>query len=203
MYGLTECKRVSYLPPAELLRRPASVGKAMPNSETWIVDEQDHPITDAWKPGELVVRGANVMRGYWNLPDETAKRLRPGAYPGEYVLYTGDIFQMDEEGYLYFVARRDDMIATGGEKVSPKEVENVLYELPDVSEAVAIGVDDDILGKAVKVLVVIPPTSNVTENDIIRHCSVKLEHFKVPKQVEIRHDPLPKTTTGKIAARDL
>jgi long-chain acyl-CoA synthetase len=203
MYGLTECKRVSYLPPAELPRRPASVGKAMPNSETWIVDEQDRPITDAWKPGELVVRGANVMRGYWNLPDETAKRLRPGLYPGEYVLYTGDIFQMDEEGYLYFVARRDDMIATGGEKVSPKEVENVLYELPDVSEAVAIGVDDDILGKAVKVVVVIPPTSNVTENDIIRHCSVKLEHFKVPKQVEIRHDPLPKTTTGKIAARDL
>ena len=203
MYGLTECKRVSYLPPAELLRRPASVGKAMPNSEAWIVDEQDRPIADAWKPGELVVRGANVMRGYWNLPEETARRLRPGAYPGEHVLYTGDIFQMDEEGYLYFVARRDDMIATGGEKVSPKEVENVVYELPDVFEAAAIGVEDEILGKAVKVVVVVPSASHLTANDIIRHCSLKLEHFKVPKQVEIRHDLLPKTTTGKIAAREL
>jgi long-chain acyl-CoA synthetase len=203
MYGLTECKRVSYLPPAELLRRPASVGKAMPNCETWIVDEQDRPITDAWKPGELVVRGANVMKGYWNLSDETAKRLKPGVYPGEYVLYTGDIFQVDEDGYLYFIGRRDDMIATGGEKVSPREVENVVHELPDVSEAVAIGMEDEILGKVIRLVAVTSPTSQVTANDIIRHCSLKLEHFKVPRQVEIRHAPLPKTSTGKIATREL
>jgi len=203
MYGLTECKRVSYLPPAELMRRPASVGKAMPNSETWIVDAQDQRIEEPWKPGELVVRGANVMKGYWNLPDETAKRLRPGVYPGETVLYTGDLFQMDEEGYLYFVSRRDDMIKTGGEMVSPKEVENALYELSDVTEAAAVAVDDDILGQAIKAVVVISEASQLTERDIIKHCSQKLENFKVPKQVDIRHDLLPKTTTGKIAKREL
>jgi len=203
MYGLTECKRVSYLPPAELLHRPASVGKAMPNTETWIVDAQDQRIEEPWKTGELVVRGANVMKGYWNLPDETAQRLRPGVYPGESVLYTGDLFQMDEEGYLYFVARRDNMIKTGGEMVSPKEIETILYELPDVTEAAAVAVDDDILGKAIKAVVVIPEESQLTEGDIIKHCSLKMENFKVPKHVDIRHKLLSKTVTGKIAGREL
>jgi len=203
MYGLTECKRVSYLPPAELLRRPASVGKAMPNTETWIVDTQGQKIEEPWETGELVVRGANVMKGYWNLPDETAQRLRPGVYPGESVLYTGDLFQMDEEGYLYFVSRRDNMIKTGGELVSPKEVETVLYELPDVTEAAVVAVDDDILGRAIKAVVVIPEESLLTEMDIIKHCSRKMENFKVPKHVDIRHNPLPKTVTGKIAGREL
>jgi len=203
MYGLTECKRVSYLPPEELSRRPASVGKAMPNTEVYIVDKEGKTITTPWTPGELVVRGANVMKGYWNLPEETAKRLRPGAFPGEYVLYTGDIFQMDEEGYLYFIARQDDIIKTGGEMVSPREVENVLYELADIREAAVLPVEDEVLGSAIKAVVSLAPQSSLNERDIVRHCSQKLERFKIPKKIEIRFTPLPKTTSGKIAKRKL
>jgi amino acid adenylation domain-containing protein len=199
MYGLTECKRVSYLPPEELSRRPASVGKAMPNTETYLVDETGRVITTPWTPGELVVRGANVMKGYWNLPEETAKRLRPGVYPAESVLHTGDIFQMDEDGFLYFVSRLDDLIKTGGETVSPKEVEDVLYELDGVREAAVIPVEDRILGLAVKAVVVLSADSTLKEKDIIAHCSRQLEKFKIPQQVEIRRSPLPKTDSGKIA----
>jgi len=121
MYGLTECKRVSYLPPQEIDRRPTSIGRGMPNEEVWIVDEKGNPV-GAGIVGELVVRGANVMRGYWGLPEETARVLRPGKYPGEMVLYTGDLFKTDEEGFLYFVGRKDDMIKSKGERISPKEI---------------------------------------------------------------------------------
>ncbi|MBN1828334.1 MAG: AMP-binding protein [Deltaproteobacteria bacterium] len=203
MYGLTECKRVSYLPPGELARRPASVGKAMPNTEVYLVGEDDRVITSPWTVGELVVRGASVMRGYWNLPEETAKRLRPGIYPGEYVLYTGDIFQMDEEGFLYFVSRQDDIIKTGGEMVSPKEVENVLYELADVREAAVVPVEDEVLGFAIKAVVVLREKSALKRRDIIKHCALKLERFKIPKHVDIRFTLLPKTSSGKIAKREL
>jgi acyl-CoA synthetase (AMP-forming)/AMP-acid ligase II len=202
MYGLTECKRVSYLPPEELPRRPASVGKAMPNTEAYLVDKEGQVITEPWTAGELVVRGANVMKGYWNLPDETARCLRPGVYPGEHVLYTGDIFQKDEDGFLYFISRQDDIIKTGGEMVSPKEVENVLYELAEVREAAAVPVEDEVLGSAVKAVVVLAERSALTERDIVKHCSRKLEKFKIPKQVEIRFTPLPKTAGGKIAKHE-
>jgi len=129
MYGLTECKRVSYLPPKELSRRPTSVGKAMPNTEAYIVNHDGEKITTPGEIGELVVRGANVMKGYWNLPDETKKVLKPGPIPGEKVLYTGDLFKMDDEGYFYFVSRKDDMLKIAGTNVSPKEIENILYEI--------------------------------------------------------------------------
>lgn len=203
MYGLTECKRVSYLPHSELTRRPGSVGKAMPNTEAWIVDENGSAISEPWKIGELVVRGANVMKGYWNLPEETKKRLKQGILPGEYILYTGDLFQADEDGYLYFVARRDNMIKTGGEMVSPKEVETVLDNLPDVIESAVVAEDDEILGKSIKAFVVVDSGSALTENEVIRHCSKNLEGYKVPKTVDIRFVPFPKTSSGKIAVRQL
>lgn len=196
MYGLTECKRVSYLPPEELDRRPTSVGRGMPNEEVYIVDERGNPVGPG-VVGELVVRGSNVMKGYWNLPEETARVLRPGRYPWELVLYTGDLFKMDEDGFLYFIGRRDDMIKSRGEKVSPKEVENVIYELPDVQEAVVMGVPDEILGQAVKALVVKVPGSKLTEADIEAHCKHRLENFMVPKYVEF-HETLAKTDSGKI-----
>jgi acyl-CoA ligase (AMP-forming) (exosortase A-associated) len=196
MYGLTECKRVSYLPPEELDRRPGSVGVAMPNTEVWIVDEDDNRVGPG-VVGELVVRGSHVMRGYWEKPEATAERYRPGPIPSERVLYTGDLFKMDEEGFLYFVARKDDIIKSRGEKVSPKEVENVLYSLDGVVEAAVIGVPDEILGEALKAFVVRRDDNTLTERAVLRHCTQHLEDFMVPKYVEFRSE-LPKTTSGKI-----
>lgn len=196
MYGLTECKRVSYLPPDQLDIRPTSVGKGMPNEEVYIVDEEGQRVGPGIV-GELVIRGSNVMRGYWEMPEETAKRLRPGPFPGEMVLYSGDLFKMDEEGYLYFVSRKDDIIKSRGEKVSPKEIENILYEMDEVVEAAVVGVEDSILGQAIKAFVVLKDGSELKEKEIIRFCSQHLEDFMVPKYIEIRKE-LPKTDTWKI-----
>lgn len=199
MYGLTECKRVSYLPPEQLDIRTDSVGRGMPNEEVYVVDDDGNRV-GPHVVGELVVRGANVMKGYWELPEETAKRLKPGPLPCEMVLHTGDLFYADDEGYLYFVGRKDDIIKSRGEKVSPKEVENVLHAHPAVVEAAVIGVPDPLLGQAIKALVVLTPGSEVVERDLLRHCAARLEDFMVPKQIEIR-DSLPKTGNGKINKR--
>ena len=196
MYGLTECKRVSYLPPEEIDRRPGSVGRGMPNEEVWIVDDAGRPVGPG-VVGELVVRGSNVMKGYWELPEETAKKLKPGPLPGEKVLYTGDLFRMDDEGYLYFVGRKDDIIKSRGEKVSPKEVENVLYSHPAIAEAAVIGLADEILGQAIKAVVTLKGGAALTGRDVLRHCAAHLEDFMVPQHVEIR-DAMPKTSNGKI-----
>jgi acyl-CoA synthetase (AMP-forming)/AMP-acid ligase II len=201
MYGLTECKRVSYLPPEEIDSRPASVGKAMPNCEVYIVDEQDRRVGPG-EAGQLVVRGSNVMKGYWNDPEGTAEKLRPGPIPGESVLYTGDLFRMDQEGYLYFLGRMDDIIKCRGEKVSPKEIENVVYGLPGIQDAAAIGVDDPILGQAIKIVVTLKPGSDLNANDIKLYCKRHLEDLMVPKHVEIR-DHLPKRSSGKIDRKAL
>ena len=196
MYGLTECKRCTYLPPADIDRKPLSVGIAIPNTELWIVNERDERVGPG-EVGQLVIRGATVMRGYWEKPEETAKKLRPGPLPGEMVLYTGDYCKLDEEGYLYFVGRMDDIIKSRGEKVAPKEVESAIVDLPGVREAAVIGVPDPILGQAVKALVVLDEGSTVTERDIQGQCARRLENFMVPKFIEIVAE-LPKTTTGKI-----
>ena len=196
MYGLTECKRVTYLPPEQLDIRPTSVGRGMPNEEVWLVDEGGNRLPNG-STGELVIRGSNVMRGYWEKPDETAKRLRPGPNPGEMVLYSGDIFRTDAEGYLYFVARKDDVIKSRGEKVSPREVENVLYSMEGVHEAAVVGVPDPVLGQAVKAFIALRPGFSYTERDVIKYCLGHLESFMAPKYV-IFVDALPKTDTGKI-----
>jgi long-chain acyl-CoA synthetase len=196
MYGLTECKRVSYLHPEEVDRRPDSIGKGMPNEEVYIVNESGQKV-EPGEAGELVVRGSNVMLGYWELPEETAKVLKPGPLPWERALYTGDLFRMDEEGFLYFVGRKDDIIKCRGEKVSPKEIENVLYSLEGVVETAVVGVPDEILGQAIKAFVVLKEGIILSENDILRYCQKNLEDFMVPKYVEIV-ETLPKTESGKI-----
>lgn len=201
MYGLTECKRVSYLPPGGLDRRPGSVGIAIPNTEVWIVDEHGERVGPG-KVGELVVRGSHVTRGYWENPTETAEMFKPGPLPGELLLYTGDLFKMDEEGYLYFVARKDDIIKTRGEKVSPREVENVLYALPDIAEAAVIGVPDPLLGEAIRAIIVIADGASLTEREVIAQCRRNLEDFMVPSKVEFRTE-LPKTDSGKIRKASL
>jgi len=196
MYGLTECTRVSWLDPARLDDKMGSVGKAMPNTETYIVDDHGERVGPG-EEGELVVRGASVMRGYWGKPEATAACLRDGEIEGEKVLHTGDRFWADDEGFLYFVGRRDDVFKCKGEKISPKEIEHILYELEDVGEAAVIGVPDEIDGTAVKVVVAPRPGATLTEDHIRRHCRTRLESYMVPRHVEVR-ETLPKTDSGKI-----
>jgi amino acid adenylation domain-containing protein len=202
MYGLTECKRVTYLPPEDINRKPGSVGTGMPNEQVYLVDDSGDRITRPDVTGELVVRGANVMQGYWELPDETAERLKPGRFPWEKVLYTGDLFRMDGDGYLYFVSRRDDIIKSRGEKVSPKEIECVLCEHEEIAEAAVVGEPDEVLGEAIKAYVVLEKDSRLSEREILGYCSRNLEDFMKP-QIVVVCDSLPRTTSGKITKKDL
>jgi amino acid adenylation domain-containing protein len=196
MYGLTECKRCTYLPPEDIDRKPTSVGIAIPNTELWVVGEDNQRLGPE-QIGQLVIRGATVMRGYWEKPEETAKKLRPGPLPGEMVLYTGDLCRLDEEGYLYFVGRMDDIIKSRGEKVAPKEVESAIVNIEGVKEVAVIGVPDELLGQAIKAFVVLEEGANLTDRALLRECQGKLENFMVPKYVEFVSE-LPKTMTGKI-----
>lgn len=198
MYGLTECKRCTYLPPEELDRRPGSVGIAIPNTEAFVVDDDGQRVP-AGVAGELVIRGPHVMQGYWRNQAATDQALRPGPNPWEKVLYTGDLFRTDEEGFLYFVGRKDDIIKTRGEKVAPKEVEAVLHAHPGIAEAVVVGVPDPVLGHAIGALIVRSDPA-LDKNDVIRHCARHLEDFMVPKVIEFRPE-LPKIETGKVSRR--
>ncbi|HEX6268188.1 MAG TPA: class I adenylate-forming enzyme family protein [Burkholderiales bacterium] len=196
MYGMTECKRVSYLPPEDLAHKPASVGIAIPNTEVWLVDEDGRRL-GPHRTGRLVVRGATVMRGYWRKPAETAEKLRPGPLPGELVLYTDDYCRMDEDGYLYFVGRMDDIIKSRGEKVPPKEVEDALLAHPGVKEAAVIGVADERLGQAVKAFVVAASGAQLAERELRMTCHERLESFMVPRDIVVVPE-LPKGPSGKI-----
>jgi acyl-CoA synthetase (AMP-forming)/AMP-acid ligase II len=201
MYGLTECKRVCYLEPELIDIKPESVGKAIPGTEVFLLDEEGNPS----KPGEtgvLHVRGQHVMLGYWNKPKITAQMIKPGRHPGERVLCTQDFFTMDGEGFLYFKGRSDDIIKTRGEKVSPVEVENCLFGIPGISEAAVIGVQDELLGEAVKAFIALDDGCTLTEKEIKAICLSKLENFMVPKSIVFLPE-LPKTTTGKIQKKAL
>ncbi|WP_163270756.1 class I adenylate-forming enzyme family protein [Chelativorans alearense] len=198
MYGLTECKRCTYLPPEELDHRPDSVGIAIPNTEAFVVGEDGRPVPSG-TVGELVIRGPHVMQGYWRNEEATARMLRPGLNPWEKVLYTGDLFRTDADGFLYFVGRKDDIIKTRGEKVAPKEVEAVLHAHPSIAEAVVTGVADPVLGHAIAAMVVSTDPA-LSERDVIRHCTRHLEDFMVPKLVRFVSE-LPKTDTGKVSRR--
>lgn len=198
MYGLTECKRCTYLPPEELDTRPGSVGIAIPNTEAFVVDA-DGQCVPPGETGELVIRGPHVMQGYWRNPQATEAMLRPGPHPWEKVLYTGDLFRTDEDGFLYFVARKDDIIKTRGEKVAPKEVEAVLHACPGIVEAVVAGVPDPVLGQAVAAMVV-RSSPELSAREVMAHCTRHLEDFMVPKLVVFR-DELPRVDAGKVSRR--
>lgn len=200
MHGLTEVARTVYLPPDQVDTRPSSVGRAIPGTEVWLEDEAGRR-TGAGETGELVVRGRHVMRGYWNNPEATKARFRDGPIPGERLSYSGDLFRMDEDGFLYFVSRTDDMIKCRGEKVSPREVENVLYAIEGVTEAAVIGVPDPVFGQAIKAFVVAPGRA-LTAEQVQAHCKARLEDLMVPKFVEFV-EALPKTLSGKIRKVDL
>lgn len=196
MYGQTECARTSFLRPDLADVKPRSVGKAIPGTEVYLLTPDGRPVANG-EAGLLHVRGPHVMLGYWNLPEETARSLKPGRYPGERVLSANDWFRMDEDGDLYFVARADEIIKTRGEKVSPVEVENTLMGIDGVVEAAVMGVPDDLLGEAVRAFVVLGPDSDLTPKRIELVCRARLESFMVPREILVVPE-LPKTESGKI-----
>lgn len=196
MYGLTECIRGSYLEPAALDGRPTSSGKPIPGTEVWIRTPSG-VAAGPGEVGELVVRGPHVMRGYWEDPEATAARVQPGRWPWQRELSTGDLFRRDEEGYLFWVGRTDDLIKSRGEKVYPREVEEVLHDLAEVAEAVVVGTPDHLLGEAVTAHVAPAEGRELDVKSIRRACAERLESHMVPKHVHI-HAALPRNPRGKI-----
>lgn len=201
MYGQTECKRISYLDPADLARKPGSVGRGMPYQDHGLLDEAGRLLRGPGT-GELVVRGPHVMQGYWRKPDASAAKLRE--IPGEWGrwLHTGDVFRVDEDGYLFFVGRKDDILKVGGHKVSPREVEEVLCQIPAVREAAVTGVEDPVWGEAVRAHLVLREGASLSAEEVVQFCSSRLRGFMVPKVVRFVRD-LPKTESGKVKKREL
>ncbi|HET19135.1 MAG TPA: acyl-CoA ligase (AMP-forming), exosortase A system-associated [Chromatiales bacterium] len=206
MYGLTEAFRSTYLPPVELDRRPDSIGKAIPNAEVRVLHPDGTPCAPH-EPGELVHRGPTVALGYWNDPERTAERYRPlpqaatGLPHPELAVWSGDRVRMDEEGFLYFIGRDDDMLKTSGYRVSPTEIEDVLYGSGLVREAAAIGVEDDILGQRI-VVVVVPEEEHLVPDRLLQHCRANLPIYMHPAAIEIV-SALPVTPNGKVDRRRL
>jgi len=199
MYGQTECIRVCYLEPELVEQKPTSVGKAIPGTEAFVLDEDGGPVPPG-VVGTLYVRGPHVMRGYWNAPELTASRLSEDE--GDPVLCTHDLFKTDADGDLYFVSRSDEIIKTRGEKVSPILVEETLFSLEGVKEAAVVGVPDELLGEAIRAYVVREEGSSLEEAQVVRACREQLEAFAVPHEVRFVDD-LPKTPSGKVRRKSL
>lgn len=208
MYGLTEAFRSTYLPPEQLDRRPDSIGKAIPNAEVMVVRDDGSPCAPN-EPGELVHRGALVALGYWNDTQKTAERFRPvpGQTPElpltEMAVWSGDTVRSDEEGYLYFISRRDEMIKTSGYRVSPTEVEEVIYATQLVAEAAAIGPPHPVLGQAIVIVVALPPQGTLDVEALLAECRRRLPAFMVPALVKVYDGSLPRNPNGKIDRRHL
>lgn len=197
-YGLTEASPITHINPLQSRNQKiGSIGMPLPSTDARIVDMEGGSLTlPPGKMGELVIRGPQVMRGYWNRPDETASALRNGW------LYTGDLGTMDEEGYFQIVDRKKDMVIVAGYNVYPREVDEVLLEHPDILEAVAVGISDPLRGESLKAFVVLRPGATLTKADVIAWCRSKLAAYKTPRQVEFR-DALPKSIVGKVLRRIL
>jgi long-chain acyl-CoA synthetase len=196
-YGLSEASPVTHLTPAQGLRKPGSIGLPLPDTEARIVDMELGTVPlEPGKIGELVVRGPQVMAGYWNKPDETAGTLRNGW------LYTGDIASMDEDGYFTIVDRKKDMVIVAGYNVSPREIDEVLYAHPKVREAVSVGVPHPSRGEVIKAYIVLKEGETCDRAEIAAWCRERLANYKVPRMVEFR-DELPKSLVGKILRRIL
>jgi acyl-CoA ligase (AMP-forming) (exosortase A-associated) len=203
MYGLTEAFRSTFLPPEQVNDRPDSIGKAIPNAEVLVLRE-DGSLCAAGEPGELVHRGALVSMGYWNDREKTAERFKPvpSRQPGltipEMAVWSGDTVRMDEEGFLYFIGRRDEMIKTSGYRVSPTEVEEVIYATALVGEAAAIGIPHPVLGQAIVVIVTSRECARVDHDALLAACKLHLPAFMLPSRIESREGNLPRNPNGKI-----
>ena len=213
MYGLTEAFRSTYLPPEEVDRRPDSIGKAIPNAEILVLREDGTPC-DADEPGELVHRGPLVGLGYWNDAEKTAERYKPlpvgvggreaGLQLPEMAVYSGDNVRRDAEGFLYFIGRRDEMIKTSGYRVSPTEVEEVLYATRLVGECAAFGIDHPSLGQAIQVIATAPgEAANLNVTGLLAECRARMPAYMVPQGVEAQPGPLPRNPNGKIDRKRL
>jgi acyl-CoA ligase (AMP-forming) (exosortase A-associated) len=212
MYGLTEAFRSTYLPPAEVDKRPDSIGKAIPNAEILVLREDGSPCAPN-EPGELVHRGALVGMGYWNDPEKTAERYKPlpvhapgreaGLVLPEIAVFSGDTVRMDEEGFIYFIGRRDEMMKTSGYRVSPTEVEEILYATKMVGECVAFGVDDDRLGQAIQVIATPPVSGQLDVAALLAECRSRMPAYMVPAGIDVREGPLPRNPNGKIDRKTL
>jgi acyl-CoA ligase (AMP-forming) (exosortase A-associated) len=203
MYGLTEAFRSTYLPPSELDARPDSIGRAIPNAEVMVVRADGTPC-DANEPGELVHRGALVSLGYWNDAAKTAERFRaaPGqdaALPlAELAVWSGDTVRRDDDGFLYFIGRSDDMIKVSGYRVSPTEVEEVLHATRLAAEVAAFGVPHPALGQAIVVIAVAPAGGALTPALLAKECQRRLPGYMVPSHIAVQADALPRNPNGKI-----
>lgn len=195
-YGLTETSPVTHANPRIGKRIPGSVGLPYPGTDVRIVDLETGEDLPPGGEGEILIRGPQVMLGYWNRPEETAETIRDGW------LYTGDIGRMDDDGYLYIVDRKKDMIIAGGFNIYPREIDEVLYQHPAVLEACAVGVPDAYRGETVKAFVVLKPGAQATEQEILDFCRERLAAYKRPKAVEFLPE-LPKSTVGKVLRRVL
>ncbi len=212
MYGLTEAFRSTFLPPEEVDRRPDSIGKAIPNAEILVLREDGSPCAPQ-EAGELVHRGALVGMGYWNDPEKTAERYKPlpvnspgreaGLVLPEIAVFSGDTVRMDEDGFLYFVGRRDEMIKTSGYRVSPTEVEEILYATKLVGECIAFGVDHDILGQAIQVIVTPPTGAEIDTTALLSECRSRMPAYMVPTGFTVKSGPLPRNPNGKIDRKTL
>ena len=202
MYGLTEAFRSTYLPPAELDRRPTSMGKAIPNTQILVIDENGQPCGPD-EVGELVHHGPTVSMGYWGHDELTKSVLRPHPYPppgcGEdiRVCFSGDLVRKDKDGFLYFVGRRDNLIKSSGFRVSPNEVEDTIFQTGHIREAAVVGVPDEMLGQSIAAFVVLKDDENVTEADLLTKCAASMPRHMVPKSIEFL-PALPKTSSGKV-----
>jgi len=196
MYGLTECKRVCYLEPELIDVKPTSVGKAIPGTEIFLLSPDGHPVPSG-EPGILHIRGPHVMAGYWKNEVQSAKMLKPSHIPGERILCSHDWFKMDEDGFLYFQGRNDDIIKTRGEKVSPVEIENVIYKINGIKEAAVIGIPDEIQGESIVVFITLHNSVYLSEKEIQKECSLNLESFMIPQKITFL-DEMPKNINGKI-----
>lgn len=196
-YGLTETSPTTHCNPSFGNRKPGSVGIGVPSTDYKIVDlEEGSKELPPGEIGEVIIKGPQVMKGYWNMPEETENALRDGW------LYTGDIAYMDEEGYLFIVDRKKDLIIASGYNVYPRDVEEVIYQHPAVQEAVAIGVPDSYRGETVKAVIVLKDRMKCDEEELIAFCKKNLSAYKVPRIIEFRKE-LPKTAVGKILRRQI
>lgn len=212
MYGLTEAFRASYLPPEEVDRRPDSIGKAIPNAEVLVLRE-DGSECAANEPGELVQRGALVAMGYWNDAEKTAERFKPlpaqapsrqnGLMLPEIAVFSGDTVRRDEEGFLYFIGRRDEMIKTSGYRVSPTEVEEIVYATGLVGECAALGLAHDTLGQAIVLIATAPGGGSLESAALLAECRIRMPAYMVPNHIEIRDGLLPRNPNGKIDRKAL
>ncbi len=201
MYGLTECKRVCYLEPELVDLKPNSVGKAIPGTEVFLLSQDGNPVPTG-ESGILHVRGPHVMAGYWNNESLSKEMLKSGLIPGEQILCAHDLFKMDDEGFLYFQGRNDDIIKTRGEKVSPIEVENTIYKLSGIKEVAVIGIPDILLGESIVAFVTTYDQVQISEKEIQRQCMTNLEPFMIPKKIVLLAE-MPKSSNGKIDKKEL